>query len=520
MTDSPDALPAVSRRRTATLNLFFHYSGIAFTLTHAILIVPLYLKSISTALFGGWLATGNIMAWVELADPGLGTVLQQRVAEAYGAGESRRIGRIIGTGVLISACLALVPLLLWPLAPFVGPFLRLEPADAEILTRAFRLSLVALAFTLGAYGPTASNFGLQRAVAPGVAQLVSSVVGLGVTVTLLLLGQGLPSLPIGMIARAAILFFGNVWTLHAWTKRHLPERPRFDRDEFREVVGITTYTFTARLGGALIGRVDSVLLSRLVNPEAAALLGLTTRTYEPVRMVGERVGPALLPSMSHLGGEAGANTVAVLGGKLVRAVGWVAAIGAGGVMALNEPFLTLWVGSEFFAGQGVTVLAGLAVGLSILLSVYGQAVFAMGGIRQTAVMSLVEAAVKVPLQLVLTPLIGLIAMPLCALFASVVVSLRWLPRVAASLAGTRGRDELRPIAQAFLRVVVVGLVGWGLGLELSRHVETWTWGLFFVAMPGVALVLCGVLLALDPLLRRTLRDLPGRRRPPAPLPEA
>lgn len=507
-----ELLPSVSRRRTALINLAFHYSSILFTLTHAIVLVPLYLKSISTALFGGWLATGNVMAWVELADPGLSAVLQQRLAAAYGAGQTRKIAKIIGTGVTISAFLALVPFLLWPIAHRVGPFLNLSPEDSDILTGTFKLSLVALAFTLASYGPTAANLGLQRSVTPGLIHVGSSLVGLVVTITLLLMGYGLPSLPIGMISRASVLFFGNVGTVLYWSNKHLPQRPYFDREEFRAVLGITAFTFSSRLGGALLGRLDSVLLSRLINPESAALLALTTRTYDPVRMVGERVGPALLPSLSHLGGQSGAEKIAMLTSRLLSAVGWVIAIGVGGVIALNRAFISLWIGPEFFGGQALTIAAGIAVILSILLSIVAQSVFAMGGIRQTAFISVVEAAVKLPLQIFLAPIIGLIAMPLCALGASLAVGAWWLPREAAKLAGTTLSHEAKPIALASVRALVLGAAGWGIGLQLDTLVQTWTWPTFIAAVACVALVLAALLYGIDASLRSTVSTLIKRVR--------
>lgn len=507
-----EALPSVSRRRTALINLAFQYSSILFTITHAIVLVPLYLQSISTALFGGWLATGNLMAWVELADPGLGAVLQQRLAAAYGSGKSHNIAKIIGTGITISVCLAFVPFLLWPLADNIGPFLRMTPDDSKILAQTFRLSIVALAFTLASYGPTGANFGLQRSVTPGTIQVVSSVIGLVLTLTLLLKGYGLPSLPIGMLVRAAVLFFGNVGTVLYWCRKHLNRLPYFDRREFRAVLGISAFTFTSRLGGAMLYRLDSVILSRLLNPESAALLALNTRTYEPVRMVGDRVGPALLPSLSHLGGSSGADGIARLSGRLLAAVGWVVAVGVGGVIALNHAFVSLWVGSEFFEGQTLTLVAGVAVMLNILLSISSQSIFAMGGIRKTAFIGLVEAAVKLPLQFVLAPIIGLVAMPLCALGASLAVSAWWLPRAAAKLAGTTFAEEAGHIAKVAVRVLFICAAGWAIGLQLEALEVSWTWPLFLVAVGVVGAILAALLFGIDATLRSTVAALVRRVR--------
>ena len=83
----PAALPVVSRRFTSLVNLFFHYNAVVLVIVQGILLVPLYLRSIPVATYGAWLATGSILSWIDLVDPGLSDVLRQRVAYTYGKGD-------------------------------------------------------------------------------------------------------------------------------------------------------------------------------------------------------------------------------------------------------------------------------------------------------------------------------------------------------------------------------------------------------------------------------------------------
>ncbi len=74
----------MSRIRTTKWNLFFFYLRTFVGLANGILIVPLYLKYIDNSLFGIWLASGNILTWITIIDPGVGDVLIQKISYAYG----------------------------------------------------------------------------------------------------------------------------------------------------------------------------------------------------------------------------------------------------------------------------------------------------------------------------------------------------------------------------------------------------------------------------------------------------
>ena len=47
--------------------------------------VPLYLKYISAETYGVWLATGNVLFWLGVLDPGFSQVIVQRISLYYGA---------------------------------------------------------------------------------------------------------------------------------------------------------------------------------------------------------------------------------------------------------------------------------------------------------------------------------------------------------------------------------------------------------------------------------------------------
>ena len=78
-------MAVINRTRTTSWNLFFHYVAIGMMFLNGVVLVPLYLARIPLETYGYWMATGNILAWLSLVDPGFSAIIHQREATSYGA---------------------------------------------------------------------------------------------------------------------------------------------------------------------------------------------------------------------------------------------------------------------------------------------------------------------------------------------------------------------------------------------------------------------------------------------------
>src|SRR6195952_4612608 len=92
-------------------NFVFQYGYVLTNIVNSIILLPLYLKNIDPSTLGIWLATGNILAWMTLADPGVGGVLQQKIAELRGKKMYSEIGQTIGSGFIASGLILIISIL-------------------------------------------------------------------------------------------------------------------------------------------------------------------------------------------------------------------------------------------------------------------------------------------------------------------------------------------------------------------------------------------------------------------------
>lgn len=87
-------------------NLLFNYAQTAFLIVYKVVLTSLYLRYSSEMTFGVWLATGNLVAWLSLVDPGLNAVIQQRIAAAYASGDNPAVSRLRTHSYMLSVLLA------------------------------------------------------------------------------------------------------------------------------------------------------------------------------------------------------------------------------------------------------------------------------------------------------------------------------------------------------------------------------------------------------------------------------
>src|SRR5579875_2248084 len=92
-------------------NFVFQYGYVLTNIFNSIILLPLYVKHIDSATLGIWLATGNILAWITLADPGIGDVLQQKIAELSGKKLNEEVSLTIGSGLVASGIILVLSIL-------------------------------------------------------------------------------------------------------------------------------------------------------------------------------------------------------------------------------------------------------------------------------------------------------------------------------------------------------------------------------------------------------------------------
>lgn len=416
-----------NRTRTTKWNLFFHLVSILIALTSGVLLVPLYLKYISLDLYGAWLATGNIVMWLTAIDPGLSSVLQQRVGMAYGKGDWVEVQSFLWSGMVINACLIFVILIFGIIASFYIPeWINLKStSNHSVLIQAFQISVVGTGLVVFSYAITAVNQGLQSSLGIGIVYVIVNIASIVVTI-MLLKNWGLLAIPLGNLIRGGGMVIGNTIYL---TWRFLSEKVvfSFKFNQLMQLIKLTTYTFLARAGSVIANNIDSFIVGRIIGLSYVPVLALTRKGPELSRMFVERPAVAIMPAISHLVGAGEIEKARAVLVRLMSLICWLLALIAGGFIAFNDDFVRLWVGSKLYAGFKINSIIVLSVVIGVITLSFSNLCLSLGNIKGSSIAGFIQNALFIPLIIFGARYLGLLGVVLAPVISMVSVSFWYFP---------------------------------------------------------------------------------------------
>jgi len=386
------------RRKTVMRGIPFLLLGIVLPFVSGVLLVPLYLRYIPTHLYGAWLATGNVLAWLTIVDPGVAAILQQRVANAYGANEHMAISAWVGGGLAISGCVIIIIIALGFSVSEMLPALIHIPSSGEtdVLVRAFQWSVVGSALTVFAFSLAAINQGLQSSFWIGVIYNGALIVRIATVILLLKCGLGLMALGIASVLMGSCFVLGQATYL---VYRMKSEGFSFTVDprEIRNIGSLLSFTALSRVAGTLANNLDLFLVARSLGVTDVTILKFSKSLPEMSRLVIDRPYAAMQPALSHLLGSGNmARARELLLRLFILSTSLLVLIG-GCFVAFNRDFVQLWVGAKFYAGNTINLLiVAWALG-SVIISVTSAVCFAAGDIRKNSLASMAQAVAYLPL---------------------------------------------------------------------------------------------------------------------------
>jgi O-antigen/teichoic acid export membrane protein len=417
-----------SRIKTTKWNLFFHYYAIAFSIAWGVLLVPLYLKYIPLEIYGAWLATGNIVAWITVVDPGISDVLRQQVGKVYGAGEIYKLNDYLGSGTLLSLIISLIILIVGLISSnFIIGLINISDLNSvSIIKNAFILAVIGSTLLIFSFGFTSFSQGLLGSIGIGLVFVIATLISLVINVILLIKGYGLYSIPISQIIRALILIVGNVgYIFWRYMQEHL--KFNFSIKGFSVLVKLSSHNVLGRLGNVISTQIDSLLVARFLGPEIAPILNLTKKGPELSRMFVERPPIAMLPAITNAWGSGEYEKVRENIVRLFIIMLWLLGLVFTSFIVLNKSFVTLWVGQNLYAGNLINVIICLGIILSVGVSITSNIFFALGNIKETSKINFLQSVITVVALYLGIKYLGLIGLVTAQLLSMLIYSAWYFP---------------------------------------------------------------------------------------------
>lgn len=416
-----------SRKRTTLTNLARDYATMVLLAIQGIVLVPIYLHSIEPRLYGAWLATGSIVAMLGMLDFGFSSVIVQATATIAGSRDKSQLGTLIGTSVVVTLVLSLVPILTAAIIHARVPiWINVIGPDAKEISKAFVIAGATTSLMLVSYGVGAVFLGVQRVGILSIQFICAFAVGIASTLLFLSLRWGIVSIPYGLLVQAMLLSGGHGAYLVLWIRKNLPVGSvRFRRAMFLELFHKSTWVFIGRLSATATTQSDNLVVAAMIDPRLTIVLALTRKAADIVSTLASRVSSAFMSSLAHLSGgeEADAARARRFMLTILKVSALAAIVGMGGVFLLNELFVRLWVGSQFYGGALLTGVLCLSGVLLILNTCLYNNIFSTGQVRVSSVATVCEAVVRIPLSVALCHRYGVLGVVLAGVIGTVPTSL-------------------------------------------------------------------------------------------------
>lgn len=460
--------------------------GNVLIILQGLLLIPLYIDLLGERLYGFWLASGGVLAWISMVDVGGSSITKLRCASAYAKKEIEAVVAYFWHGAVITTAVIVTFLfLVFFLGGHVVQWLSVDETYVEIIFNCFMLAGFATGLNL------ANNFlrdfasALQRNKIPVFLQTLGDLFGLiGILVSLLIFRLGLLSLVIGVLLRNFIPFLGNLFhsylilnssgCKYSWSGR-----------VFNDYVSTMPSVLGAKASGNLTNQLPVVILGKFFGPELAVAYTVSMRLLQMGQHFINHGLSALNAACSHFYGDPHLDVEAKrkLVKSLSRGYTFLAGCAVLGYALFNHGFIVLWTGEEQFVGQDFTILAAIASFLLLRSSILSSQIAALGLIRQSGNASILEQILKGLFILVGTYAFGILGIPFAIICAGLFTQFLYFKILMHR--DSVVKEGLNPLMWTW--VPIAGFVGATGFFSRLFIVEDWYVFLCYTAIVGMGL---------------------------------
>jgi O-antigen/teichoic acid export membrane protein len=414
-----------SDSRTVKWNLFFNYSSIIYNVIIAIALVPLYLKYIPSEVYGLWLATGNILIWMTLLDPGLGATMQYKIAFAIGENKKKEIGKLIGNSFIISFFFLFVLFIAIVILQYnINSWLNMNFIKEDNFMLALALTSFSTVLMVFSFNIQGINFGLQSSLGVGIVFTIMNIVGIGVTIYLLKNGYGLLAFGYAGMIRALIYLIGNLCYMLIRIKSD-NYKISYDKSGLKELIKLFSISFVGKITGTLQGRVFEFLIAKYISYSTVTNFKMTLNAPENSKIILIRPSVSISPVISKLIGSGEVDEIKIKIRQLFLFFIWASMFIFSAFLIFNENFINLWIGKSFFLGKIPNLLICILIIVASLSEILAQIVWSIGEIKKNNIATFFQFVLFLPLAIFSSINYGIIGLLSAAILSYILVTISY-----------------------------------------------------------------------------------------------
>lgn len=433
------------------------------TLLIALWATPLLLRWLGDERFGAFTVATDWLGYLALLEFGLGGALAPLLAMAEGRGDQHAARGLMVTGIRkyirVTLMIAVATILLATVITWLIP---VSPEYAHDLRVAILVSLLgSLVTPLSPFRALAEA--RQQGYWVSIFLAAQSLVITFGSVAMAWAGWGITGQALALVAGTLVFNLGLLYITRSEVPaiaRALVTAPPDDvaRSDLRR---LNLPTFILQIGGRLSLMTDNIIVARFLSPSIVAAFFLTQRLATLALAELQGIGNASWAALAELSVQGRAE---LFNRRLVELTRSVAVLGFAvlvPIVAYNRAFITLWVGSQRYAGDLLTILAAANALMLGVFSLWGWCINGTGGAPMLTRPLVGQAIVNVTCSIGFTLAFGLIGPVLGTTVSFLAVSAWFMPRAMAERFGTSPAQLLAAVGvPAFLAIPFGALTWW------------------------------------------------------------
>lgn len=265
--------------------------------------VPLTVRYLGAERYGAWVTISTAMAWIALADFGLGNSLTNAVSEGYASKNHELAGNYVAAAfwslTAVAFLLSAVFFPLWRIVPWQQVF-NVESLQARVeIGPAVAIAFAIFVFNFP-FSIVAKIYGAYQEVAlANVWSTVGNVLSLAALVVATQLKGGLASLVIAV--SGSVLFINvisAVW-LFGWSKPWLfPHLGRLTWSAVQKLTSLGGMFFLIQIAALVLFQTDNLIIAHYLGAAAVTPYSVTWRLFSYTMIFQILAGPSYWPAFA------------------------------------------------------------------------------------------------------------------------------------------------------------------------------------------------------------------------------
>ncbi|MBC5992535.1 lipopolysaccharide biosynthesis protein [Pontibacter cellulosilyticus] len=402
--------------KTLRWNLVFQYGYTITNIINSLVLLPVYIKFIDSNILGLWLATGNILAWITMSDPGIGDILQQKIAELKGEKKDSQIGATIGSGLLACMLVFIISILVGIIFYyFIDNILGEDVLIYNELRIAIIISIVSTSITLLSFGTAGINQGMHKSANVAISYISSNLLFLLINICLLYFEFGVVSIAIANLVRAIFLTAYNTLVILREAregKLHII----LNLSHFKKFIKIFSVTSVSKVITTVSNNMDLIILARYLPGSFITLFEVNRRPIKMAQSLIGRYSVALMPLLSHAKGTGNYGEVTTMLAIRIKYYFQVLLF-VSFILCLNYEYLiSMWTSKDQFAGHTIIYLLIGSFFFGTMGYFMSNISFALGEIRFNSIISSIKGVLSIILSIIGVVKFGIIGVLVSVLF--------------------------------------------------------------------------------------------------------